>query len=1361
MGKEWKKMRWVLNKLINKLTYCEDKLAPKVENKNRYLELTPKDDIETNDNYLETLKWAIENEKLNNIAISGPYGSGKSSIIESFKKNHKEYKYINISLATFVEADGSDIETNIEKSILQQMFYKVRHKDIPYSRFRKIKNIKGYDARKVMALYLCCIATVGIILKPQIIEGSKRNIDILKVLILKTPILMKIPNLVIWIIISIAVFTMYKILYYFTRLIMSKFKINKIKNKNGTVEMGEDGGESVFNKYLDEIVYFFESTKHNVVFFEDLDRFDDIKIFTKLRELNILINNSEDRSGRVKFIYAIKDDIFYDKSTEGSSEKEQTKQKIEKRDSKNFSKNRTKFFDFIMPVIPTINAENSCDMLMNMFKQLNKDKKQDEIVKVSDQLISDVSIFVDDMRILVNIFNEFITYNILLKDDKKRSESIKGSFDLKPDNLFAMIVYKNLYPIDFSMLQLQNGMIYRIFEDKHKLIESSITNIEMQIQKKEKYIEILKREYLENLDELRCIYLEAWKKRGVLRLKIDNQEYNLESIEQSYIREKLEDFDEINYYNINGHGNNIIKTEDLLTIYGEKSNYYYRLDALEYRKNTTIEEGIEKIRKEVYVLKRNENEIRSESLKNLLQKAEYEVKLSSEIEKEKLIMRLLRYGYIDEMYNSYISYFYEGSLTKGDFKFIGNVMNQKIMDFNFKLSNNEKILTKFRINDFKEDSILNIDLITFMLSNKRKYKFQLDTIIERLGKMDSVAIGFIDMFSDINKTNEFGGFIYEICKKVDNFWFDIINKSNFIEDKINMVLVNIISYADLDDIGKQNANRALTKYISNNGDFVNIIYKDVQLDKLKAVLIKLNIKFESIDGEYLKAVRDMECIDDLRVEIIQYIYEKNLYSINKDMLKFIISFINYDKDINLEYGSYSYIKKSGLVDMVRYIDGNINNYIVDIFLESVTELEENNDVMEELINNKDVNEVLICRVIEEKQFKISNINTIDNKDVWGNLIRSSKVNSLWVNILSYYNNIGIIDDTIVAFLNSEKVYNKIKLDKLYTENINEDSVNSFVEDIIRNRNIYEITLENISIVFANKFSEINLVGLQDERVELLIRKDIISLSESNYKQLKDNYEPYNINLLIKYISEYIDNSDRYDVSEKDFDFIIKSDQINNEDKFKIVKKIDLDTINKHSEVWNSIYDILCVNEFNIEIQESLLQKLLASGICKTYKINLIIAKLDTLDKEFIISNLANIGKEYVDILNKDEYVDIENDGFKEWILSEIRKLGYISWNNIEPKEIKDAKKLNESLEKFEKLLSNSINKDIRYRIQRYDYKNDVLNDYRIRNKDIEIEVGNEVIRNTNIKDISFTHHEDRVDVWLYGDMTNKFKILLK
>lgn len=81
---------------------------------------------------------------MKNIALSGPYGSGKSSVIKTYLKKYPKTKYLSISLAAFStptkSVNGEDDKTTlladdwtlddvdenvIEEGILKQLFYRV------------------------------------------------------------------------------------------------------------------------------------------------------------------------------------------------------------------------------------------------------------------------------------------------------------------------------------------------------------------------------------------------------------------------------------------------------------------------------------------------------------------------------------------------------------------------------------------------------------------------------------------------------------------------------------------------------------------------------------------------------------------------------------------------------------------------------------------------------------------------------------------------------------------------------------------------------------------------------------------------------------------------------------------------------------------------------------------------------------------------------------------------------------------------------------------------------------------------------------------------------------------------------------
>ena len=80
---------------IKTLSKTELKLT-KEDNPNPggYDDLTPTSRGDEDKKYSKILKWALKNKNIKNIALTGSYGSGKSSIIKTFTKEHREYNIL-------------------------------------------------------------------------------------------------------------------------------------------------------------------------------------------------------------------------------------------------------------------------------------------------------------------------------------------------------------------------------------------------------------------------------------------------------------------------------------------------------------------------------------------------------------------------------------------------------------------------------------------------------------------------------------------------------------------------------------------------------------------------------------------------------------------------------------------------------------------------------------------------------------------------------------------------------------------------------------------------------------------------------------------------------------------------------------------------------------------------------------------------------------------------------------------------------------------------------------------------------------------------------------------------------------------
>lgn len=121
----------------------------------KFKKLTPNNNIAIDQVHLDMFNFAIKEKNINNVAITGNYGAGKSSFLETYKEHHNDKnKFLHISLAHFdslnsKEKDNEDedkIDENIlERKITNQLLHQIDPKLIPLTEFKsKENNKKGH-----------------------------------------------------------------------------------------------------------------------------------------------------------------------------------------------------------------------------------------------------------------------------------------------------------------------------------------------------------------------------------------------------------------------------------------------------------------------------------------------------------------------------------------------------------------------------------------------------------------------------------------------------------------------------------------------------------------------------------------------------------------------------------------------------------------------------------------------------------------------------------------------------------------------------------------------------------------------------------------------------------------------------------------------------------------------------------------------------------------------------------------------------------------------------------------------------------------------------------------------------------------
>ena len=266
--------------------------------------LTPSYQPEAHSCYVEALEAALQDDQVLNIALSGNYGVGKSSILRELT-TRLDGRVVELSLSTLAPIEESNLDDSVPKQattltnqiqqeIVKQLLYREVPGKMPGSRFERIELFKWKRE-------LCVAGLAGFVTSVVfLLTGWSAQL---------AATFSPLVDIGFWVHPIILIAAAGTVIG-FRWLTYGRIQIKQLTAGSATVTL-DDKSVSYFDQYLDEIVHFFEvSTRHDVVIFEDIDRFNNSHIFETLHSLNTLLNGAPQIKKKIRFIYAIKDSIF-------------------------------------------------------------------------------------------------------------------------------------------------------------------------------------------------------------------------------------------------------------------------------------------------------------------------------------------------------------------------------------------------------------------------------------------------------------------------------------------------------------------------------------------------------------------------------------------------------------------------------------------------------------------------------------------------------------------------------------------------------------------------------------------------------------------------------------------------------------------------------------------------------------------------------------------------------------------------------------------------------------------------------------------------------------------------------------------
>lgn len=748
--------------------------------------------------YVDWLNRALRKPDVRNIALSGPYGVGKSSILQGFRKDHPEAIFISLSTLGFREsknhrsATGSSgkgavsEETNrIQKEIVKQLLYREAPNELPASRFKRIHRMtrrSRIGASGLIGLAAAFVmVTLGVLAKIPAtpLAGWSSWLDFL------------VRFAGVWLAAA-------SVALAASPLLEGGVRLDKITAGPTTISLSQ-GNDTYFDEYLDEIMYFFEvrrkgkgAPEKTIVVFEDIDRFDNAEIFEELRELNTLLNNAGQlnrrsrRSGGARkagelgegvdpspivFIYAMKDSIF-DASSPVNGEKvgdsPSPSSSSDKAALEAERANRTKFFDLIIPVVPFVTHQSARDLMRQELCGVNPG--------VSDELINRVARYVPELRVIRSVCNEYRVY--------ARRLLRKGSLELEPDNLFAMMLYKAVHLRDYEDIRLGRSNLDTVYRTSLEAVEHRIDELNREYDNAEKKLTAGNEAVMrgDNFEELVRweLYRRLPRSQGLssFSVKINGGDFNQEQTKQcefwSAIIKMAEPYEmtvsvtsmENTSFSFELSKNALVPFvgEDAVTKSLESSSK----DELEKEKEGIVADRERCRRARMAGLMKDSavkvpGASKNDAKEGGAQGNEERCSFSGYVERalrSPLAAMLIRDGYIDENFILYTSVYHETSLTVNAMTFKVRHIEQGEMNATYELSDDEvkNLLSDVELKKLSKPGAYNIHILDYLLrSGDAVDQKRLGSVVEGLLRNDDDERKLLQYFFSTDARGEFFG----------------------------------------------------------------------------------------------------------------------------------------------------------------------------------------------------------------------------------------------------------------------------------------------------------------------------------------------------------------------------------------------------------------------------------------------------------------------------------------------------------------------------------------------------------------------------------------------------------------------------
>ena len=768
-----------------------------------------------------------------------------------------------------------------------------------------------------------------------------------------------------------------------------------------------------------------------------------------------------------------------------------------------------KFFDFVIPIIPRVNASNSRTELLSFLHNWGDDTN-DESLK---RFVKEISPYVSDMRLLRNICNEFYTYRGQIIDYTSEKE------------LLGLIVFKNFFPCDFALMHNESGMMWELLMAKKAAQDKQIEEIDNSIRECLEAINNIKNEKLSDVKQLQLLYYATLMRE--FRTNNDHYYYKgqwktaTDIIHEENWFETLRN-DEMRW---NNYGNNHIQWSKIEKDTDSTCSYEEHVKRIEDRQNGRIAE----IQREIQDLRNRRLVVRRKTIQDLMAEgtlteetiATIVQKSSKDRQDLELVVLLLKNGYLNERYYYNISIFREvdGVNSLDDYCFELGVMKGEEMDWDTNLKNPQALIDTLDLHYFSKPSIKNHSLCNELLKHPESEKAK--EFWSLIAQKNSKNYEFVDsclQYEGIkSKACEFFG---RIMSTNQNYMRELIETSrteegwarSFVEKQLGLYVAWALRQEDnfvLDNAVKEfiEETEAMPRLLQENG--IN------STESMNSFVRTFGLKFKTLD-----------CDEAKKTGFLDVVIAECAYAIDGEMMMKLLKASGMAAE-DFQTKNYSTIRGCANPHVIDYIDAEFKKYLDNLYMRLEATQEDSEASILHVLNRDDLPDDDKEHFIKKQSTigRLRNVKALKSDASLALCVKLDWIVPSWSNAVEIWNRNKDDRSLFWLFVNRPSTYTALaeknsrgiewKKDEFWAKHFAE--ANQLTDDAMNS------LLAGMAKGVIDDYSGANATP---KRIEYLVRGNRIKYSVSLYRSLRNLGNNTHITLaamLIKDFCETIEN----------------------------------------------------------------------------------------------------------------------------------------------------------------------------------------------------------------------------------------------